>query len=303
VPLPSAQTPAPDTAPHAPLAGRRILAVDDSATTREVLHRLLTRWRMAHTIVASADEALREFRAGIATHTPYELVLIDHPMPGCNGLELAHALHTIPSPARAGLLLLTSQKKRPAPEELRENGIAAAEFKPISEPRLRDALLHSLDIAPPPTAPATPDAQVPLAAPRNDTARILVAEDNAVNQKIAMRFLQNHGHQATLVSSGLEALAALGKHHYDLVFMDVQMPEMDGLEATRTIRRLEHDKSPGFTHRVCIIAMTANALAGDREVCLAAGMDDYIVKPLVPDSVHAILAKYLRPAPTLSAQA
>ena len=300
VPLPPSQTPATDAGLSAPLAGHRILAVDDSATTRQVLQRLLTRWRMPHTVVASTDEALREFRSGIAAHTPYQLVLIDYPMPDTDGLELAHTLHTIPAPTTPAILLLTSQKKRPATEELEENGVASAEFKPISEPRLRDALLHALGIATPPATHTTTPPKIPEPGTQAPTAlsatpRILVAEDNVVNQKIALRFLKNHGHQATLVGSGLEAIAALGKHHYDLVFMDVQMPEMDGLEATRTIRRLERDKSPGFGHRVCIIAMTANALSGDREVCLAAGMDDYIVKPLVPDSVHAILTKYLPP--------
>jgi two-component system sensor histidine kinase/response regulator len=279
------------------LQRHRVLVVDDSATSREALRRTLQRWHIEHAAAASAPEALHLLEDGIARHAPYDIVLIDQGMSGVDGLTLARSIHETSSLGHPTTILLTSQKKRPSAEQMHEAGLSAAEFKPISEQRLRDSLLHALGAAIPTDAPQLPEPQATQApAPDAAAPRILVAEDNIVNQKIAMRFLKTCGYHATLVGSGLAAIAALRKQPYDLVFMDVQMPEMDGLEATRTIRRLETEKAPGFTRRVGIIAMTANALSGDREICLAAGMDDYVAKPLVPDTVQQILTKYLRTA-------
>jgi CheY-like chemotaxis protein len=123
--------------------------------------------------------------------------------------------------------------------------------------------------------------------------RILVAEDNRVNQKVALQFLKKAGFAATVVANGQEVLTEVRRHPYKLILMDIQMPEMDGLEATRCIRAFQLGKEPGFTHEIRIVAMTANAMSGDREICLDAGMDDYVAKPLTPVSLNKVLEKYL----------
>jgi len=162
-------------------------------------------------------------------------------------------------------------------------------------------------IAPNPPEPPAPAQQTPAnattraaSAPASPTAseeasipRILVAEDNAVNQKVAMRFLKSIGRAATLVVNGQEAIDALHRQRYDLIFMDVQMPVLDGLEATRLIRKAQAAGDPAISPNLRIVAMTANALTGDREICIGAGMDDYISKPLTPEAVTAIIERYL----------
>ena len=142
--------------------------------------------------------------------------------------------------------------------------------------------------------PDTPCRPTTAERPPSPAARILVAEDNPVNQRVALRFLKGLGHAATLVPNGKEAFDLLGREPFELVLMDIQMPVMDGLEATRAIRRAETEAAPGFRRRIAIVAVTANALTGDRETCLAAGMDDFIAKPLTPEAVSGVLGRYLR---------
>ena len=293
IPLGRAQAAQPTIEPLGLLEHRRILIVDDNATNRKVFHHILLRWQLAHEAVDSAAAALRELTRAVAARQPYDLVLLDHQMPEMDGLDLARTIHGSPALGQPVLILLTSQNERPAPEQMREIGLAACEFKPISEIRLRDTLQRALGHS---AAAIIPSATTPLEPSAAVTApRILVAEDNPVNQKVAMRFLKTLGHPASLVANGQEALDALRQQSFDLVFMDVQMPVMDGLEATRAIRKAQAAGESGFDPGLMIVAMTANALSGDREICLAAGMDDYISKPLTPESVRAILEKYLKP--------
>ncbi len=275
------------------LANRRVLVVDDNATNRKVLHHLLQHWQITHSAADSATNALAELERAAAAGRPFELVLLDHQMPDTDGLGLARSIIAAPELGAPAMILLTSMGERPAAEQLDALRICACEFKPISEIRLREAMFRALGAKPASTAATISAASIA----EDSTARILVAEDNPVNQKVAMRFLKTAGRAATLVANGHEALAELRRQRYDLVLMDVQMPVLDGLETTRLIRKAQAAGDPEFPIGLRIVAMTANALSGDREICLAAGMDDYVAKPLTPESINAILAKYLGPLP------
>ncbi len=294
VPLGHPVAPPPPTPVLAALAHRRVLVVDDNPTNRKIFHHILQRWSMPHVEVESAALALRELARAAAARQPYELVLLDQQMPEVDGLALARSIHAAPSLGAPAMVMLTSQDERPTPAHLQESGLFACEFKPISEVRLRDLIQRALAAAAP-HAPAEPAESTPTLQPR--AARILVAEDNAVNQKVALRFLKGLGHLPFLAVNGQEALELLAKEPFDLVLMDVQMPVMDGLEATRAIRAREAAAAPGFTRHLPIVAMTANALSGDREICLAAGMDDYVTKPLTPDTVNAVMDRLLSKQP------
>ncbi len=302
IPFETARAPVASGPETGSLEGRSILVVDDNATNRKVLHHVLHRWRVAHCTVDSAAAALSELEHAVRSGRPYDLVLLDHQMPSVDGLELARQITADTALGRPVLIMLTSQGERATAAQMRQGGLAACEFKPISEARLHDLLVRALGHKPLPTPPvAAPDplppAGPPARADSNAAPRVLVAEDNPVNQKVAMRFLKSIGEPATLVTNGQEALEELRRHPYELVFMDVQMPILDGLEATRLIRQAQAEGDPTIPARLNIVAMTANALSGDREICLGAGMDDYIAKPLSPDAVNAIIERYLRATP------
>ncbi len=291
------------------LAQQRVLVVDDNSTNRKIFHRILDSWHVANGVADSAATALQELQRAAAAAQPYTIVLLDQQMPKTDGLTLAHTISATPEFGRPAMILLTSQGERPPGKLLRQSGIATCEFKPISEARLQDIMLAALNhkqaeptepaVAAPPQPPqpavvaASKSAPSPHPAQTTGTARILVAEDNAVNQKVAMRYLQSIGRAATLVVNGQEAIDALHRQPYDLIFMDVQMPVLDGLEATRRIRKAQKEGDPALSPNLRIVAMTANALTGDREICLGAGMDDYISKPLTPEAVSAVIEKYL----------
>jgi two-component system, sensor histidine kinase and response regulator len=279
---------------------RRILVVDDNATNRKFLHHALARWNVRHEMVDSADAAVRELRR-TAGGEAYELVLLDRHMPGADGLTLARTI-TGDSGLRGPLLvLLSSDGERLTPAQMKEHGLAACEFKPIPTGRLRDLLLRLLGKSSP-CPPPKPAAAAPAAPLVSGAPRIVVAEDNRVNQKVALQYLKNAGFAATVVSNGQEAIDALRQYPYELVLMDVQMPVLDGLEATRRIRQAQAAREPGFARDIRIVAMTANAMAGDRELCLAAGMDDYTAKPLTPSGIKIVLENHLRPVADVAIQ-
>ncbi len=298
VPLAAATSPEPPPPAPVGLENRRVLVVDDNPTNRKVLDHTFRRWHLQHSSVDSAAAALRELAQAATDRQPYELVVLDHQMPDTDGLDLARRIRANPQLGMPAFVLLTSQDESPPAPRLQELGIFSCEFKPISEARLRDLLRRALATtaaAHAPLAAASP-ADSPSAAPQTThVGRILVAEDNMVNQKVALRFLKGLGHHVTLAVNGRETVDTLARESFDLVLMDVQMPVMDGLEATRSIRQAEAAGAPGFTRRVAIVAMTANALSGDREICLAAGMDDYVAKPLTPESVNHVLNRFLQP--------
>jgi PAS domain S-box-containing protein len=266
----------------ASLDGLPVLVVDDNATNRRILQEMLTNWRMKPTIVASGREALAALdEAGRSGH-PYALVLLDGMMPEMDGFELAEKIKQQPGLVGAALMMLSSADRKEDAARCRQIGVSSYLVKPIRQSDLLDAIVTTLHTHVPagvrPGGGARPAAQ--LAA---QPLRLLLAEDNAVNQRLAVRLLEKRGHRVTVVNSGREAVAATMEQSFDAVLMDVQMPEMDGFEATAAIR--EQEKSSGG--HLTIIAMTAHAMKGDRERCLECGMDGYVSKPLQPDALYA----------------
>jgi two-component system sensor histidine kinase/response regulator len=277
-----------------PLAGRRILAVDDNATNRKLMDRLLQTWGAVHRTVESAGTALVELRHAAATARPYELVILDHHMPGTDGLQLAAAInadHILQHPA---LVLLTSRGERLSKDKMLAAGLAACELKPVHSGNLRLALGRVLGARRPASSPPLPFASL---TPLSDAACILAVEDNLVNQKVVRLMLAKLGYAVDIANNGHEAIAALQRKPYALLLMDEQMPVMDGFAATRFIRQAQAAGTPGIPAVLRIIAMTANAMSGDREACLAAGMDDYLAKPVKPEALREMLARYLPTEP------
>jgi two-component system sensor histidine kinase/response regulator len=279
-------------APPEILRGVKVLIVDDNRTNRRILEGMLKRWQMESTSVGSGEEALTELSEA---KRPYGLILADMHMPMMDGFELVERIRQKPEIAAATIMMLTSAGHRGDAARCAELGVAAYLLKPIRQSELREAIARVLGVEeqegqiPPVARFSSQDAREPSAY-----MSVLVAEDNVVNQRLAVRLLEKRGHRVVLAANGLEALAALEKENYDLVFMDVQMPEMDGLEATAAIRNKE--KING-NHQV-VIALTAHAMKGDQERCVAAGMDGYLTKPIRPLELDAILDAYAarRPA-------
>ena len=254
----------------ATLRGLRILVVDDNATNRTILERVLATWGV-HTVSAGcADEALALLPAGDA----FDLALLDFHMPGTDGLELAASIVAGGWLPASRLILLTSAGLREDRLRARELGIAAFLTKPVRQSALHDALVTVIGSEEDDERAMVVEAMLPT-QPASGAARLLVVEDNEVNQQIARRMLEGLGHRVDIASNGREGVDAVSKRRYAAVLMDCQMPEMDGYAATRAIRELEGD-----ARHTPIIALTAVAMAGDADRCLAAGMDDYLSKPV-----------------------
>jgi two-component system, sensor histidine kinase and response regulator len=258
------------------LEGFRILVVDDNETNREIVHRQVLSWKMRNGAVESGETALAALEEAAAAGDPFHVAILDMQMPEMDGLALARAIKAKPSIANTQLIMLTSLGYLPEERRWREAGIAAYLIKPVKETRLFDTLVSVL-------RGSTQSRRLQLGARGDATGtrlsvRVLVAEDNVVNQKVALRQLQKLGYAADAVANGLEVIQAIKQIPYDIILMDCQMPELDGYETTRLIRSEEHKNNKGRTFH--IIAMTANALAGDREECIRCGMDDYISKPV-----------------------
>ena len=259
------------------LAGRRVLVVDDNATNLRILAAQLERLGLAVTSTTSSVEA-----RDLATVAPadFAAVLTDLRMPDLDGIELARAIRSAGMARTPPVVVLSSLGSRDRDADT----VAAFLTKPVMPAALRDTLTSVLAGIPVRGLPRAPDRPAidPEVASRHPL-RILLAEDNAVNQKLALRLLQRMGYEADVAENGLQAIEALDRQLYDVVLMDVQMPELDGLDATRQIRARWPERA------VHIVAMTANAMEGDREACLAAGMDDYLSKPVRPDELAAAL--------------
>ena len=258
--------------PPAELPGRTALLVDDNETNRRILCHQLEAWGMHVDAEGRAEEALRKVQDGAS----YDVILLDMHMPVMDGLELATRLRAEPTAADRPLLMLTSLGQRPAGAEAL--GLVHL-TKPVKAAALRNAVARALGASDRETTPE-------IAPAPQQSLRVLLAEDNLVNQKVATLLLERLGHRTDVVSNGVEALEALRLRSYDVVLMDVQMPVMDGLEATRRVREnLPAERQPR------IIAMTANAMAEDREVAHEAGMDDYLSKPVRPEELAAALSR------------
>jgi len=250
------------------LTGKRVLVVDDNATNRRILSLQTAKWGMAPRATESPQEALRWLEAG----EEFGLAILDMHMPEMDGVALARQIRE--RRAKLPLVLFSSLGRREAGDA--DKLFDAYLGKPIHQSQLFDTLVGLLggDAAPKAaTAPAKARLDPGMAA--RHPLRILLAEDNVVNQKLALRLLQQMGYRADVASNGIEAVESVERQNYDVVLMDVQMPEMDGLEASRRITaKWSADQRPR------IVAMTANAMQGDREMCLTAGMDDYLTKPI-----------------------
>jgi len=265
---------------HRALVGKRVLIVDDNRSNRRMLKLQSERWGLLAWETGSPHEGLEWIRRG----DPYDIVLLDYQMPDMDGLALAREIRRHRGPESLALVLLSSIGQA-LPAAHREVGFAAVLSKPLKLSLLYDRLLEIFGGAPDAArAAAGEPSREPVAAP--GPLRILVAEDNAVNQKVALRLLERLGYQADVSANGLEALDRLDRAPYDVVLMDVQMPGMDGLEASRAICARWPPRQ-----RPRIIAMTAEAMEGDRERCLAAGMDDYLVKPVRLDELARALSR------------
>jgi two-component system sensor histidine kinase/response regulator len=286
--------------PLATLEGHYALIVDDNATNRTLMVHLCTAWKLRHRTAASVDAALLELRRAAAEGTPFDLVVTDHHMPARDGLDLAKTINEDTTLPRPVLVLLTSRGEKLPHAQLESHRFAACELKPLHAKSLHETLGRVLANARPPEPLPVASKQAEAAIASFDEARILVAEDNPVNQKVTLLQLRNLGYAADLVCNGREALSAVQRKTYSLVLMDAQMPDIDGVEATRRIREAQAAGSPGFPTNLTIVAMTANAMTGDREICIAAGMDDYLAKPVKSADLRKILERYLTPKLTAS---
>jgi CheY-like chemotaxis protein len=273
------------------LAGTHVLVVDDNAVNRRILTELLWQWEMKPASAAGGMEALAVLRQASERGDPFALVVTDCHMPEMDGFDLARRIRNSPHLTDAVVMMLTSGVQMGDTQRCRELGICAHVTKPVRRAELKSAISKALAPARKPAVDARPigvQAAPPMEFTAGSSMRILLAEDNIVNQRVALRILEKHGHRVTIANNGREALRAFDQHDFDAVLMDVQMPEMGGFEATAKIRKREHGAG------IPIIAMTAHAMTGDRERCLDAGMDDYIAKPIRATALLEIVAKYHR---------
>jgi PAS domain S-box-containing protein len=277
-------------APPEILRGVKVLVVDDNRTNRRILSGMLTRWEMKPTLVEGGDEALAELSAAWQAGTPYPLIITDLLMPEMDGFGLVERIRQRPELAAPTIMMLTSAGHRGDAVRCKELGVAAYLMKPIRQSELREAIARVLGAReqggaiPLVTRYSLGDARDP-----DSSLRVLLAEDNAVNQRLATRLLEKRGHRVMVAGNGREAIEALEKETFDLVLMDVQMPEMDGFEATMAIR--EKERTTGA--HLPIIALTAHAMKGDRERCLGAGMDGYLAKPIRATELDEILDNHV----------
>jgi two-component system, sensor histidine kinase and response regulator len=272
------------------IAGSRALIVDDNATNREILHYQLLAWKIQNTSTSGGAEALTMLREAASAGAPYNLVILDMQMPVMDGVMLARAIKSEPAIANIKLIMLSSLGEQLEQNELRAVGINACLVKPAKQSCLfnciADALGAQRSLA---ATPAVTETSAPPAA--SEKGRILLAEDNTINQDVALGQLDRLGYTADVVANGLEALNAVNSKPYDIILMDCMMPEMDGYQATKKIRELER-QNVNSRQRLHIIAMTANAMMGDREKCIAVGMDDYVSKPVQLADLRRALEKW-----------
>jgi signal transduction histidine kinase len=280
---PATSTSPPWQAPQPRLAGKRLLVIEDNPTNQRIIAARSRTWGLVADSATTHQEAMRMLHA----NEPYDAIVLDLQLPNTDGMAFARELRTSPSGRLAQLLLLSSLRLRSDDSRPSEAGVSGYVHKPIRPAQLLEALYRSLSIQQQreKKAPAAPVLDSDLG--RRLPMRLLLADDNPINQKVGLSVLHKLGYRADVANNGLEVLKALEQKVYDLLFLDVQMPEMDGLEAARKIcERWSPERRPA------IIAMTGNALMGDREKCLKAGMDDYISKPVRVTELQAALERW-----------
>ncbi|HRK94676.1 MAG TPA: response regulator, partial [Rhodospirillales bacterium] len=273
------------------IAGARVLIVDDNATNREILEHQLSRWRVDHESAADGPQALTRLADASRRGRPFEMVVLDHHMPGMDGIEVARRIRHTSEHDPMRLMMLSSVSDQIDANELAAVGVAACLNKPVRQSALYNALVTAFGSGRPLEAgrtegPAGHGSVHEVAF----SGHVLLAEDNVVNQEVAVNMLEALNCRVTVAGNGVEALAALERGRFDLVLMDCQMPELDGFATTMEIRRRE--AAAGSSPRP-ILALTANAMEGDRERCIEAGMDDYLSKPFTREALAAMLSRYL----------
>jgi CheY-like chemotaxis protein len=269
---------------HKHLTGLPVLVVDDNASNRLILHEMLSHWRMHPVEVACGSEALEALSQAARDGRPYPLVLLDGMLPNMDGFTLAQKIKSTPGLSNPVLLMLSSADQLTDASRYRESGIASYLVKPVKQSDLLDTILTELGLS---GQGAKKIAAPPSVSDRKTAApkHVLIAEDHPVNQRLAIRLLEKWGHTISLASNGKKAVQAFAREPFDLILMDIQMPEMSGFEATDAIRARESASG----QRIPIVAMTAHAMKGDREKCLASGMDYYITKPINPTALFELI--------------
>jgi two-component system sensor histidine kinase/response regulator len=276
------------------VGGKQVLIVDDNATNRRVLRLQLEAWGASCVEAPDGFTGLDALREAAGSGAPFDLALVDMLMPEMDGGMFGQAVRADATIRAIPMIMMSSATRPGLAEEMRAIGYSQILVKPVKASKLHDYMtdvLNTLTSSASPSRPASVTPREPMTSPAS-RLRVLVAEDNTVNQKVALRMLEKMGHRADAVADGKEALLSLDLIPYDVVLMDVQMPEMDGLEATRRIRNPE---SKVLNHEIPIIALTAHAMAEDRGRCIAAGMDDYLSKPIALTNLHAALEHIAQP--------
>jgi len=272
------------------LNGLKILIVDDNSTNRKILEEMCANWRMTPVTVESAAEAMAALEDTAQANEQFDLVITDASMPGVDGFTLAEQISQFEAYTNTVVMMLSSVDRQIGIEQCEKLGIRSYLTKPIKQSDLFDAIASVLDLS------VTHEDNASSATqrfPQIKPLQILLAEDSFANRKLALGLLNRWGHEVVVVTTGQEALDAVASQTFDVILMDVQMPEMDGLTASRILREQEqHAGRP----RIPIIAMTAHAMKGDRERCLDAGMDDYVSKPIRPFDLASVLSHYGQPA-------
>jgi two-component system sensor histidine kinase/response regulator len=276
----------------------KVLVVDDNRTNGRVLHYQLAALSMRDDYASSAEEALQMLRAAAAANMPYPLAILDMQMPAMGGLALARIMQSDPTLAGTRKVMLTSLGLRLQNHVMQDAGVSECLFKPVKEARLFDCLKRIMEEASPAAVGriSTDDAGFvpPTLIPIHGPLRILLAEDNPVNQKLVLLQLEKLGYRADIALNGLEVLSASEQTRYDIILMDCHMPEMGGYEASEKIRERELTPEGQAKPHTHIVALTADAMEGDREKCLAAGMDDYLSKPTRINDLSAALARSVK---------
>jgi two-component system sensor histidine kinase/response regulator len=296
LPLPVAVETSDPFSGRAAVAGVRLLVVAEHEVTRRVLGELLTAWKLRHDSVSSAGEAVNVLHSAVEAGDPFGVALIDSRLSGMDGVALGRLVRADHRLAEAVLILLVSTTERDQVELSHTTGFAKCVLKPVRPSVLLEVIDEAWTATRGTQTPAESPRPIPTAPVHDTWARILVVEDHPVNQRVAQLILETLHCRAEIAASGAEAIRMVGDFAYDLIFMDCEMPGMDGLAATAEIRRRHpHLSTP-------IIAMTARAMPGDRERCLAAGMTDFLTKPIQQDGLAAMLHQWLpnKPAPSLA---
>jgi CheY-like chemotaxis protein/nitrogen-specific signal transduction histidine kinase len=272
------------------LAGLNLLIVDDNPTNCRILSLQASKWGIVPRTAANGDQALAWLRAG----ETFDLAVLDMQMPGMNGLTLAQEIRQLSAGTNLPLVLLTSMGVRTDSPEFVAAGFATCLTKPVKPAQLFESLVRVVSGLRPAPKPTPTNNKLDPKLSSRMPLRVLLCDDNLINQKVATRLLGQMGYTAKVAANGLEALKAMDEDVFDLIFMDVMMPEMDGLEATRQIRSRQQDRAtyPNYKSPLVIVAMTASAMPGDKDKCLAAGMDDYLAKPVRPEEVRAVLERW-----------